>query len=825
VDVQDNIAPTASCQDVSVQLDENGTASITVNDADNGSSDACGFANLSLGQSNFDCADIGDNIVTLRVTDVGGNTSSCDLTVTVQESGPTALCVGLASDQGVSLNSPLYHGGPLFGQSFTAGLSGPLYKVRVNMESIAENNASLAPTIEIQQGEGLNGTIISSVEAIPAPASTSTPPQWWEITFSAPAEITAGSTYTIVLKANSTNAASAFLRANVVYNNPYPDGRALNINFLPGSSDLAFETFVSLGDPVKVELNAAGLGTLSVDQVDAGSFDDCGIASASLSQSSFSCADIGEQVVTLTLVDASGSTTSCETTVTVEGGGSAPTCKDQTVQLGTDGSIDITAEDLLDESSNLCGSIHLTIDVNTFTCEDLGSNTVSLTATDEDGNEATCTAEVIVQDNETPLISCPADILVDNDAGICGAIVNFSVTLSDNCTTSLTQDLGLSSGATFPEGITEQQFTTADAAGNTATCSFSVEVAKSGDPNLLSAYTVIGFEEVKMKENIVLNGGVGIKKSGEKVKLEGGTMITGDNTFVKAPELDLSGGSQVTHYFSGRVDGDILPNFLAASPCENDVKFEDNSGSFVLDQDCYGKIEVGKNVHVSFSGHETVRVEEMDLKEGSSISFDQDTDILLKKQFKGGKEMVLSNNDHEVWIYAKGDVKFEINSLISTNLYTKKKLQVEKGSDLTGLYIADKVDSKEEVTWNWSQNCLSDSPTASSFITLNDRPSDSILETQKWTEEPTLSAFPNPFQSKLNISFFLPEAGRASLAVFDLQGRLVRQLEDGMLDYGEHTKQWDGAHLSGSKLPSGIYFIQLRLEDRVMNQKVLLQRL
>ena len=88
-----NTSPTALCQNATVVLDASGNGSITTSDINNGSNDACGIQSLSLDQTSFDCNDIGNNTVTLTVTDNNGNVSTCTATVDVQDNtSPTALC-------------------------------------------------------------------------------------------------------------------------------------------------------------------------------------------------------------------------------------------------------------------------------------------------------------------------------------------------------------------------------------------------------------------------------------------------------------------------------------------------------------------------------------------------------------------------------------------------------------------------------------------------------------------------------------------------------------------------------------------------------------
>ena len=83
VTVVDDVAPVASAQNVTIDLDASGNASISTDDIDNGSSDACDIASLSLSQTDFDCSHVGTNEVILTVTDVNGNQSTATATVTV----------------------------------------------------------------------------------------------------------------------------------------------------------------------------------------------------------------------------------------------------------------------------------------------------------------------------------------------------------------------------------------------------------------------------------------------------------------------------------------------------------------------------------------------------------------------------------------------------------------------------------------------------------------------------------------------------------------------------------------------------------------------
>jgi len=70
-------------------------------------------------------------------------------------------------------------------------------------------------------------------------------------------------------------------------------------------------------------------------------------------------------------------------------------------------------------------------------------------------------------------------------------------------------------------------------------------------------------------------------------------------------------------------------------------------------------------------------------------------------------------------------------------------------------------------------------------------------------------------------AFTLPQKGVATLALYDLRGRLVTTLTDGAeLTAGPHSASWDGVDGNGRRVQSGIYFAQLKLADRVASTKV-----
>src|SRR5688572_3835877 len=131
----------------------------------------------------------------------------------------------------------------------------------------------------------------------------------------------------------------------------------------------------------------------------------------------------------------------------------------------------------------------------------VGTSTVVATALNAAGYDS-CSFTVTVTDIQPPVITCPANITQANDPGQCGAIVNYTVTATDNCTSSVTVTVTIPSGTFFPVGVTSVNARATDASGNTATCSFTVTVNDVEPPvihNLLVTPPVLWPPNHKMK--------------------------------------------------------------------------------------------------------------------------------------------------------------------------------------------------------------------------------------------------------------------------------------------------------------------------------------
>jgi unsaturated rhamnogalacturonyl hydrolase len=81
---------------------------------------------------------------------------------------------------------------------------------------------------------------------------------------------------------------------------------------------------------------------------------------------------------------------------------------------------------------------------------------------------------------------------------------------------------------------------------------------------------------------------------------------------------------------------------------------------------------------------------------------------------------------------------------------------------------------------------------------------------------------PNPFNPSTTISFTLPKQSVTKLMVYNVEGRLVRKLVDGMLDEGFKKVIWDGKDAKGNFMSSGVYFYRLKAGNRTLTKKMVL---
>jgi hypothetical protein len=81
---------------------------------------------------------------------------------------------------------------------------------------------------------------------------------------------------------------------------------------------------------------------------------------------------------------------------------------------------------------------------------------------------------------------------------------------------------------------------------------------------------------------------------------------------------------------------------------------------------------------------------------------------------------------------------------------------------------------------------------------------------------------PNPFLQSTKISFNLAQKSFIKLDVYDMMGRNISILAEGLLNKGMYTFEWLATDENGNKLPPGIYFARIHMGNSISNTRMLL---
>lgn len=81
---------------------------------------------------------------------------------------------------------------------------------------------------------------------------------------------------------------------------------------------------------------------------------------------------------------------------------------------------------------------------------------------------------------------------------------------------------------------------------------------------------------------------------------------------------------------------------------------------------------------------------------------------------------------------------------------------------------------------------------------------------------------PNPFNNETLIRFSLPGQEFISLQVYNINGKLVRDLVNNNLPGGQHSVRWNGQDNEGRVVASGTYLYQLKSSDKKISKRLML---
>ncbi|HZV68020.1 MAG TPA: HYR domain-containing protein [Saprospiraceae bacterium] len=509
--------PLAICKNASVQLNSMGVATLSPSLVNNGSTTGCN-GSLSVNPNSFTCANLGNNNVTLKVTDECGNTSTCSSTVNVQVATPSADA-GPANTNVCS------------GSSFTAS-------------AIATNGTILWTTT----GTGsFNGTQTNE-DAVYTPSAL---------------DFILG---TVTLKITVTGICSSAMDMITLHfiscacvvvltcdNNALRSGTvngcsAANAPIPLSPPSLVFDTLLLTGNNcnIKYQVSTSSAGSLcnnlSVTHTYYGWHDTDNDGIRDLLEQQYSCAE------TFTITDQTLPVISaCAANRIIDG------CNTGSITNPAFSSNTVASTELVFESAPNNGNASDNCGITTVTYKDVSTGSCPILVTrrwtvmDACGNTATCNQLITVRDITPPTItpgtiaSCYSTALAAQAAALLAA------TATDNCGGTITETVSTLGTCNAVVTITET-----DPCGNSSSTSYNTKI-DNFSPAITSGTIAICYPTVAAAEAAAMAATSATDNCSGPITETANTSGT-CNATVTVTETDGCGNANVTSYHS-RIDG------------------------------------------------------------------------------------------------------------------------------------------------------------------------------------------------------------------------------------------------------------------------------
>jgi len=459
-----------------------------VNDTDN-----CFFANpVSITQSPAPSTNI-NSVTTIQMTglDESGNDGVCSFTITpVDTISPTITCPGNSTENtnsGCTYILPDVTASVVVSDNCT--LSGSLVVTQspVSGTTFAVGNHPITITVTDGSGNDASCTYTIIVEDLTAPVVTC--PSNQNLTVDSNCDATLPDyTSMVTLSDNCTSAGLLTLTQSPVSGISISTNTVITMTVTDLENNSSTCTFTAVViddiDPIltcpstyDVAINSSCQYLVPDLSGEITGTDNCSVlANMTLSQNpTVGTPDNGLTAVLITLTDEGGNSATCITMLTpIDNEVPTITCPNPApVSNGTNCDFTLINYGSMALVLDNCANYSISQTPASGTIVQPGMTPITLEVMDAGGNIAECTFNLTVIENEDPTITCPANI------SVCDPVVTYSdPVFADNCFGYLTQTdmTGLSSGSTFPVGITTLTYMVSDSSNNTATCSFNIEI-------------------------------------------------------------------------------------------------------------------------------------------------------------------------------------------------------------------------------------------------------------------------------------------------------------------------------------------------------------
>jgi hypothetical protein len=446
VELHDDVDPVLVCMPfVTVELDENGNGGISSNDILDTITDECDSSpQVVVEIFNFDCTDIGDNVVIISGTDCAGNIGTCQTTVIVEDNlGPEITCV-----ENVIVQLDATGSGELDPEDMLDGLPSD------NCSSVFEYEASqtdfdcddlgnpIVVVLTVTDEEGNTSTCTSIIVVVDGinPVAIC-PTNFTENNDTGQCSAVVN----FILSDGTDNCAGVTQSADPASGSVFPVGMTsvtVTATDASGNTDTCVFTITVIDNEppvadcpanILVDTDPGECEAVVLFELPTGS-DNCPSVTQSASPASGSVFPVGVTSVTVTATDASGNTDTCVFTVTVDDTENPVViCPNNINAINAIGECGATVNYTMPAGSDNCAIDTVIANIASGTFFDVGSTVVTITAEDTSGNTGTCTFVINVFDTESPMVNCSNNRSVICSAHIEEEIAEFTFSATDNC--------------------------------------------------------------------------------------------------------------------------------------------------------------------------------------------------------------------------------------------------------------------------------------------------------------------------------------------------------------------------------------------------------
>ena len=252
--------------------------------------------------------------------------------------------------------------------------------------------------------------------------------------------------------------------------------------------------------------------------------------------------------------------------------------------------------------------------------------------------------------------------------------------------------------------------------------------------------------------------------------------------------------------------GDVTGNWMPDSKFKNEVLNQDERKAVYNSS--------ADSIHLLIHLDEALSIEGVDI----SLEYDASKLKFVKADFESS---IFEGSDYEMQvkegagsklkmvIYALGDLYYGDGVLTKITFAVTSETNKPARVALTSLSI------NENRVKGWL--ALQNEPSGHQFKT-------EVLSIFGDAESSFLAVFPNPFQNKTCISYYLKEQSKVTVQITDINGKLVKTIANEVQNEGINELSWNGDNDQKQQLPQGVYFAVFKSENIMEVKRVVLIR-